>query len=84
MNINGFHKREQYSQDSLSETEISIKSENALDEYDLIIDGLSSGNTFIINHTLGLSTDKQKIKGVFTKYVVFNDSSIGVDSITFV
>lgn len=67
----------------LSETEISIKSENALDEYDLIINGLNSGNTFITNRTLGLSTDKQKIKGVFTKYAVFNDSTIGVDSITF-
>ncbi len=67
----------------LSETESSIKSENALDEYDLIIDGLTSGNTFIINRTLGVSTDKQKIKGVFTKYAVFNDSSIGVDSIIF-
>jgi len=70
----------------LSETGRSIKSENALDEYDLIIDGLSSGSTFIINRTrtLGLSsTSKQKIKGIFTKYAVFNDSSISVDSINF-
>lgn len=67
----------------LSETEISIKSENELGEYDLIIDGLSTGNTFITNRTIGLSSDEQKIKGVFTKYAVFKDSSIGVDSITF-
>jgi hypothetical protein len=69
----------------LSETERLIKSENTLDEYDLIIDGLSSGNTFITNLTYPskLSNDKVEIKGFFTKYAVFNDSSIRVDSINF-
>jgi len=67
----------------ISETESTLKSENALDEYDLVIDGLTSGRTFITNRTLSLSSEKQKIKGVFTKHAVFEDSSIGVDSITF-
>ena len=67
----------------ISETESSFKSENALDDYDLIIDDLSVGKTFIINRKISSSSDLAQIKGVFIKYAVFQDSSISVDSITF-
>ncbi len=67
----------------ISESESSFKSENALDGYDLIIDDLSVGKTFIINRTISSSSDQTQIKGVFTKYAVFKDSSINVESISF-
>jgi hypothetical protein len=67
----------------ISENESSFMSEDALDDYDLIIDDLVVGKCFIINRRISSSSDKAQIKGVFTKYAVIQDSSISVDSVTF-
>lgn len=67
----------------ISASESPFKSDRALDYYELIIDGLSVGEAFIVNRKRSSSSEHTTIKGVFTKFVVIGDGSINVDSVTF-
>lgn len=69
--------------DWLSDSINVFKSDNSQDNYDLIIDGLTFGECFLTNRTIGGNREFPEIKGVITHRAVFGDGSINVDSVKF-
>ena len=67
----------------ISQSKDSISLLNDFNYYELIINGIEVGETFITNIIHSTSSSKPKISGVFTKKSVFGDYSIPVDTIKF-
>lgn len=67
----------------ISQLKDSINLLSDFNYFQLEINDLDVGETFITNITHSTSSDKPKISGVFTRKSVFGDYSIPVDSIKF-